>query len=249
MIYGLVIVIGLCLGSFLNVLISRWGNEEGALFGRSRCPRCRTQLAWYDLVPVLSFLILRGECRKCHKKISWQYPLVELAMASVLFLFVYQYGINLSLHEVFLGLLMLGFASLLFFDLVHFILPDGIIGPMIIGVGGHMAIWNAEQILSTAFTGLLACALFAILYIVSRGEWIGFGDVKLAFLIGLAFGYPFGVLIIIISIWAAAIVGASLILLRKATAKSAIPFGAFLAGVSIFYIIFFNEIQTFRWYF
>ncbi len=249
MLYIAVGLLGLCIGSFFNVLISRWERGESVVWGRSHCPFCKVPLIWYDLIPVVSFFVLRRKCRSCRKPISWQYPLVELITSVFLITFAYQYGLTFSPQVIWLGLLMVGFSALLFFDWVHFVLPDSIILGMGVLTVGYIAGWEEARIFSSLITGLLTCALFAILYVVSRGRWVGFGDVKLVFLIGVSFGYPFGALVVISSIWVAALVGILLMVTGKATAKSAIPFGSFLAGVSIFYIIFFNEIQTFRWYF
>jgi len=249
MLYALVALLGLCVGSFFNVAISRWGRENGILFGQSHCPLCGARLAWYDLVPLLSFIVLRGRCRSCGAKISWQYPIVELMAAGILVAFFFQYGFTLSPHTLWFVMLAIGFLALLLFDLIHLILPDVIIAIMSVITLGYLGFWDKGLLSTSLVTGLLLSALFAILYVVSRGRWIGFGDVKLMFLIGVAFGYPFGVLTAIASIWLAAATGVTFIAVGKATGKSALPFGSFLAGVSIVYIIFFNEIQIFRWYF
>ncbi|MEK7589322.1 MAG: prepilin peptidase [Patescibacteria group bacterium] len=249
MLYALMALLGLCVGSFFNVVISRWGKEDGMLFGRSHCPLCNARLAWYDLVPLLSFIVLRGRCRSCGAKISWQYPIVELVAAGILVAFFFQYGFDLSPHTLWFAMLVIGFLALLLFDLIHLILPDVIIAIMSVITVGYLVFLNKSLLPSSLATGLLLSALFAILYVVSRGRWVGFGDVKLMFLVGVAFGYPFGVLTAIASIWLAAATGIAFIAAGKATGKSALPFGSFLAGVSVVYIIFFNEIQTFRWYF
>ena len=254
----LVFLAGACIGSFLNVVLSRLpagrqglGRREGILFGRSECPHCHRVLAWYDLVPVMSFLFLRGRCRTCRARISLRYPVVELSTALVLTWFFVraglpaQAGIPVSPETILSAILLVGFLMLLFFDALYLLLPDAVTLPMI-GVAlvhalafGSVGVWNVLG------NGFLFAAGFGILYAVSGGRWIGFGDVKLALLIGILFGYPLGVVVVIGSVWIATLYGFGLLLLRRATLATALPFGAFLAGVAIVVIVFKNEAQVF----
>ena len=99
MVLVVIFVFGLCAGSFINCLVWRL-REKKTILGRSMCPKCKKQIAWYDNVPLLSFILLKGKCRSCHKKISWQYPLVELITA-VLFLVIWQkYQINIDITDI-----------------------------------------------------------------------------------------------------------------------------------------------------
>lgn len=230
---------GLIYGSFLNMLLWRLPRNEG-VGGRSRCRHCNHDLAWYDLIPVISFILLAGKCRYCAKKISLRYPLVELATGAVLSLFfiVRNPAPSLDTALTIYGLLTL--VSLFFFDIFYFILPDVVIFPAII-IYGIYDTSRPEKLLSFLLTALLVGAFFAILHRISRGKKLGFGDVKFAILIGLMFGYPIGILSIILGIWIATLVALILLTLRKVGMQDAIPLGSFLAISSILFIIFQNE--------
>ena len=139
MIYVLIFIFGLCIGSFLNVVICRLKTKESIFIGRSYCPKCRAVLKWYDLIPVLSFLIQKGKCRYCNKNISWQYPIIEITTAC-LFLLIFNFK-----FLIFKQFLIFNFINLIYFwfivsiliiifvyDLKHYIIPDKIIYPAII---------------------------------------------------------------------------------------------------------------------
>ena len=234
---------GLCVGSFLNVLIFRLDKKKGAFTGRSECPKCSKQLKWYELFPVISYLFLKGRCRYCKEKISPVYPAVEIITAfSFLGFYLIQRPESLA-FSLFYLLIIASFTALIFFDYLYFIIPDKIIFFLV-----PIALLFDFFFRRTQFNTLLLSALtlggaFAIIHSASRGQWMGLGDAKLLFLIGLVLGYPLGFLSMILSVWIAALVGMVLVASGKATRKTALPFGSFLAGVSIVIIIFQNEIQ------
>jgi len=249
MIWLLITIIGLCIGSFFNVLLVRMFREPGSITGRSHCPDCKHTLSWYDLLPLLSFIMLRGTCRYCGTRISFRYPLVESLTAVLFIVFFWQQGFQLSTPQIYMLVLMAGFYFIFLFDLLHYLIPDIAIFPMLVLVAVFLFLDQRTALLPNLVTGLLASLLFVILYVVSHGQWIGLGDVKLVFLIGLAFGYPFGVLILIVAIWAAAIVGVMLLITKRATPKTALPFGSFLSAVAVVYILFIQHVQIYRWLF
>ncbi len=231
---------GLIWGSFLNVLLWRLP-EEKSIGGRSHCRDCHHLLAWYDLIPVLSFIVLKGRCRYCHTPIHIRYPVVEISTATVLALFFAVRQPLLGLEVVMTVFALLILTSLFFFDLFYLVLPDVLIFPAIIVYAIYDLI-KAVNPFSYFLTALLSAGLFAILYTVSRGKKMGFGDVKLAILIGLILGYPFGFLAIVGGVWLAAIVSIILLALKKAALQDAIPLGSFLALATILSIIFYHEI-------
>lgn len=245
-----IFLIGLSLGSFLSVAIIRLPKKEkGLISGRSRCPHCHHQLAWYDLIPLLSYLWVHGSCRYCHKKISIVYPLIELSTATAFLFYFYRIDYNFDFSTIFQLVFILIFVSIIFSDFLYFIIPDKIlISAFVIAVVNHL-LFQKEEVASLLITGLILGGIFAIIFIVSRGKWLGLGDVKLIMLIGILFGYPFGFLVVLISIWLGALWGIGLMVLRKATIKTALPFGIFLSIVSIIFIIFYNEIQILKIYF
>jgi len=233
-----VFLIGLSIGSFLNVVIFRLDKKDGLLMGRSKCPKCQKQLKWYDLFPILSYLFLKGQCRYCKNSISPVYPLTELLTASCFSLFYLSPKQGLGAVDIYYLLIIVSFIALIFFDYLYFLIPDKIILPLIITAILFNYFFRRPEFMNLLLSALVMGGIFAIIHISSNGKWVGFGDAKLAFLIGLVLGYPLGFLSMIFSVWIAALVGIGLMVLGKANRKTALPFGSFLAGVSIIIIIF-----------
>lgn len=224
-----VFILGLAIGSFLNVLIERLPKGESIL-GRSRCQNCKTKLNWQDLLPVFSFLLLRGRCRHCQSRISISYPVVEIVTA-VLFLVFFKMSAGIFLFFFVSLLIVLAFA-----DIKYFILPDKIILSGAVGLAVflllgrstgvcHLNGCNFQSIvLGAAFFG----GLFLALYFISSGKWIGLGDVKLGFLLGAIAGFYWVLNIFYISILLGT--AASIFILAfGGSLKTSLPFGAFLS--------------------
>ena len=264
--YIFVFILGLAVGSFLNCIIYRLEKNESFLKGRSYCPHCHHILAWQDLIPILSFLILRGKCRYCGKKISLQYPLVELATGILFFSIFYstfQHS-NIPTLQQFIQFLYLSIVSsfliiVFVYDLKHYIIPDKIIFPAIATVFIFQIISNFQfpfsitnfQFRITNFyfsilSALGAAAFFLLIFLFSRGKWLGFGDVKLGFLMGLFLGFPKILISLFFAYLIGAIIGIGLILAGKKTLKSEVPFGPFL--VTGTFVAFFWSNILIDWY-
>lgn len=235
-IYFLILFLGLCFGSFLSVIVFRLDNKGGIMFGRSECPGCLTRLKWYDLIPLVSFFYLGGKCRYCKKKVSIIYPIMELATAGAFVSYSFFNGFFYlsNFYELAVIFVLL---ALLFSDYIFYILPDKLIIAGLLMSITYILFFNFSVIANGLITGLALSSFFATLYIISRGVWLGFGDVKLAFLIGFILGYPLGLWSIIISVWAGALWGIGLIIVNRANLKTSLPFGSFMAGVAILFII------------
>ena len=262
-------VFGLIIGSFLNAVIYRIWAKRSFLKGRSFCPYCKHPLSWKDLIPLLSFLILRGKCRYCRKPISWQYPLVEIS-AGLLFVFSWSYIITennflsfnflppngelfsvLSLQNLLAVFYLLIVSSLLLvifvYDLKHYIIPDQIIYPAIIIAGIFSFLPLPEGFNKFSFlSAVLAAGFFLAIVLISRGKWMGMGDVKLAFFMGLFLGFPKILPALFLSFLIGAIIGTGLILAKKKTLKSEVPFGPFLI-IGTFIALFWGKIII-DWY-
>lgn len=243
MIILFIFLIGLSIGSFLNVVIFRLDKKGGLLMGRSECPQCLKRLKWYDLIPVLSYIVLAGKCRNCKKKISIVYPLTELLTAFSLLLFYVIYRPVFGVGDFYYSLIIVFFVALIFFDYLYFLIPDKIVLPLIVISILFNYFFRRPEFITLLLSALILGGIFAIMHLSSHGTWVGWGDAKLLFLIGLVLGYPLGFLAMILSVWVAALVGIGLIIFGRAHRKTALPFGSFLAGTSIVIIIFQNEIQ------
>ena len=236
------------MGSFLNCLIYRTETKKSFLRGRSFCPKCHHKLSFFDLIPVFSFFVLGGKCRYCHKKISWQYPLVEIS-TGLIFLQIFNSQFSIlnfqNLINLCLLLLVSCFLILIFvYDLKHYIIPDKFIYPAI-GAGLIFSFRNVNFYSSLLAGGGLA-GFFFLIWLVSRGRWIGFGDVKLGFLIGLLVGFPNVFVALCSASFIGAIMGIGLTLKGKKTMKSQVPFGPFLV-LGTFIALFWGR-EIINWY-
>lgn len=244
MLWALVIIIGLSIGSFVNVLIARTPLGK-KINGRSKCPECGLNIKWYDLVPLISFAVLSGKCRACGWKIPWRYPLIELITAIVFGVLFIAGGGVLDLQLFYRWVISAGLIALAGCDLDKFVLPDSLTAGLSVFVLVFKAIADPSELVSMCVTGLLLAMGFGILFLVSRGSWLGLGDVKLAFLVGLILNYPLAIIAVLGAIWSAAIVGVVLVAIRRASFRSALPFGTFLAGATIVAMIFSHELIKF----
>ncbi|MGB9706950.1 MAG: prepilin peptidase [Microgenomates group bacterium] len=226
MILGFLFLLGICVGSFINCVVWRLNHNRSPLFGRSICPRCKHQLAWYDNIPLLSFALLRGKCRWCHSPISWQYPIVEL-VTGLLTVFVFQ----LTNYELRIAgcYLLITYSLLVIFvsDLLYTTIPEEIVYPtigLVLFANFFTLIRNPQFVIS----GLGAAGFFYLLVLLTRGRGMGMGDVKLAGLMGLILGWPRIIVALYLAFLTGAIVGVILVLLEKKKFGQHIPFGPFL---------------------
>jgi len=236
--------LGLFVGSFLNCVIYRLEKKKSFLSGKSSCPKCKKQLKWFDLIPVLSFILLKGKCRYCKKKISLQYPLVELGTGFV-FLFAGIYT-NTYIYIFYLLIASCFLICIFVYDLKHFLIPDKLIYPLIV-LSFLFMLLNYESFLNFFLSGILSALFFFSLWFFSKGKWMGFGDVKLALFMGFFLGSPKIVVALFSSFLFGALVGLFLIVLKKKKLKSEVPFGPFLVFGTFLGLFLGKEIIT--WYF
>jgi len=244
MIYFLIFIFGLAIGSFLNVVIFRLGTNESILVGRSHCPKCGAILKWYDLIPALSFLIQKGKCRYCEKKISFQYPIVEIITGFLFILILSKFGLD-SLITYYLLLISCFLIVIFVYDLKNYLILDKIVFPAIIIVLFYQILMG--NFLNPFLSALLASGFFLSLVLISKGKWMGMGDVKFAILMGLILGWPNILLALFLSFFSGAIIGIVLILFNKKGFKSQIPFGPFLVGSTILIMLYGEYLNI--WYY
>lgn len=226
------VLAGLVAGSFVSAWLHRLRTGASVAVGRSACPSCGHQLAWYDLVPLASWLLLRGRCRYCRQAISWQYPALEVALA-VLFAFA-PLGAGWIPVAVHLSASVLLLAAAVY-DARWMELPDGVswlllatAGLRLVGMGLSTGEWAA--VLVNAILGaVVAGGFFGLQYIVSRGRWIGSGDVILGAAAGLLVGWPGGLLALVVAYVVGGAVAAPLLAMRRRVWASAVAFGPFIA--------------------
>jgi len=225
------IIFGAMIGSFLNVCIHRLPKEESIVRPGSHCPKCKTPIQYYDNIPLISFLLLRGKCRYCQSSISIQYPIVEAITAlSSFFLFI-TFGVSLSFIYYFSFVAAL--IAITVIDLYHQIIPDVISLPgIVIGLLGSLVIpqitfWSSLiGVLSGGGSLFLVATVYQWLF---KREGMGGGDVKLLAMIGAFLGWKAVILTILLSSFIGSIIGITVMLIKGKDFKYAIPFGPFLA--------------------
>ncbi len=233
------VCVGAVVGSFLNVVIYRVPRGESVVKPRSHCPNCGHLIRWYDNIPVLSWLILRGRCRDCGAPISVRYPVVELVTAILTALIVSRYGLSVAMGEAVVFVWMSIALGLI--DLEHQILPDVITYPaVVLGIAGSLAgglTTPLEAGLGIVVGGGIPIAVI-VLYKAVRGiEGMGFGDVKYLAAIGAVLGVMGCLWVLIVAAILGALVGVGLMIAGRGDGRTALPFGTFLAVASIVYLL------------
>jgi leader peptidase (prepilin peptidase)/N-methyltransferase len=246
-IYILIFIIGLMLGSFASVVIHRlYKRQKGILFGRSKCPKCKHVLGAKDLVPLFSFLISGGKCRYCKKSISLFYFMLELVMGLSFLLTTYLVGIASIWNIVFYLFITFIFVLLTFYDLLFKEVPDGIVLPAFIVAFLFLWLTGAKEVADLLIGTAIPVAFFGLLFLGSKGEWLGGGDVRIGALMGAVLGWP----LILIGLFLGYLFGAvfSLVglLTKKFTRKSQIPFAPFLL-IGTYVTIFWGQ-RILDWY-
>ena len=260
-IFFLIFLLGLVIGSFLNVVILRFDKNFSlkTLMGRSHCLKCKKILHWYELFPIISFLIQKGECRGCKNKISLQYPLVELLTAVMFLIAAYclkftiynflTFGIFTYLNLLYLWIIFSILIVITVYDIRHKIIPDVLVF-LFAGLSFVFLLISNWGNLSwlEIFSGPILAIPFALLWLISQGRWIGLGDAKLVLGIGWFLGLIDGISAVILAFWIGSFFGVFLIILSKLqslsfvkknfTIKSEVPFAPFLILSMILIFVF-----------
>ncbi|WKZ29392.1 MAG: prepilin peptidase [Patescibacteria group bacterium] len=240
----LVVLLGLAIGSFLNVVIGRLRSGETGWRSRSHCPECRTILRPSELVPLVSFLLLRGKCRSCKKPISWQYPAVEFSTAA-LFLLAYVLRAPLLGPDGSGTLLVLlrdwFFISVLtvvfVVDLRDMVVFDSVTLPAAaIAFLANVAL--GAKPLSLLGAAAIGGGFFLLQYAISRGRWIGGGDIRIGAMMGMMLGFPHVLLALFAAYIGGALVALSLLAAGKAKWSGQMAFGTFLSAATVLALFF-----------
>lgn len=242
-----IFVLGAIFGSFLSAMVYRVRLEESFVKGRSRCPSCNHTLAVLDLFPIVSWLLLGGKCRYCQKGISWHYPLTEVCLG-LAFVIAYlaadsQTTLNLQLA---LWLIMTVFLAFIFiYDARYYLILDQVI------IAACLVAVTLNLMLGVSWKGMLLAALigggfFLAQFVVSRGQWIGGGDIKLGVLMGLLLSWPTILGALFLAYISGSIIGLGLVAGGKKNMGSQVPFGTFLT-FSTFVMMLYGQ-QIIDWY-
>lgn len=242
MFYIFLFIIGCCIGSFLNVCIYRIPEHISIVTPRSFCPNCKRQIKTKDNIPILSYILLRGRCRYCKEYISVQYPIVEGITGMMLVILFYQFG--MSKYFGIYSLLFVALVVVFAVDIKTMIIPDRITIPGVI-VGIIFSLVLRHIPVKDSLFGILGGAGFFIVVavlgrLIYKKDVMGFGDVKLAGMLGSFLGWRSLIVTIFLSLLLGSIFGILFCLITKRSLKTIIPFGPFLS-VSAMLTIFFRE--------
>lgn len=218
--------LGLIFGSFLNVAMGRIANKQSIIKPPSHCPNCRTFLKPLDLIPVISYLTLKGRCRYCGTKISPRYLAVELLTALI---FIYSFQYYLVTPSLFKNLIV--FSILLVMagiDLEKRIIPNSLVAVLALWSLAWQLLYPQDQWSSMLLGMAAGGAIFLLIFLVSRGG-MGIGDIKLISVLGFLAGWPGIIMVILLAFCLGAVSGIVLLALKKAGRKTALPFGPFIA--------------------
>jgi leader peptidase (prepilin peptidase)/N-methyltransferase len=263
------LLFGLVIGSFLNVVIIRLPQGLSISIPRSHCPQCKRLIPWYDNIPILSYALLRGRCRRCNKKISARYPFVEALSGLVSVLLYFKFGLSVE-WAIFLAF-SAALIVLAFIDLDHRILPDMItLNGIWIGVLVNLYLAQPSplasrllrtigiEVTNTRVIALVASVLGAVVgggllwvvaeaYLRLRGiEGMGFGDVKMMAMVGAFLGAPLALLTIMIGSLFGSVIGLIFIRFAGKTREYELPFGTFLAAAGIAAVLYGEDVV--QWY-
>ncbi|MGC9046630.1 MAG: prepilin peptidase [Minisyncoccia bacterium] len=277
MLYFYLFVFGLIIGSFLNVVVWRFDINNhifslNKLKGRSHCPYCGKTLQWYELIPIISFIIQKGKCLSCKHQLSWQYPIIEI-ITGIIFVIVPFYFNKFYIFNPFKNELIILWLLIFIFwllvsaidfkkmiipnDLNFLLLLSGIILNLFLYfsksnfinnsfVNGYSFMFSfSNSFLVNRLLGLLPAFFLLILFMLSKGNWIGFGDVKLMISSGLILGWPDSFIGILLAFIIGGLIGIILLVFGNKNLKSMIPFGPILILGMIITIFFGVDILKF----
>jgi len=242
--YIIIFLIGLLIGSFLNVCIYRIPRGESIIFPPSHCTNCKSRIKSYDLIPVLSFLLIKGRCRACGQKISIKYPIVEILTGLLYIIGFMKFGMTVEFlrNSILISILI----AVAFIDLEHSIIPGRLmIFAAVAGIILHIIGYKSNSYLLSCLYGFLTGGGTIFLIVLLTGG-MGGGDIQLMAVIGLFLGFKNILLTLMLSFIIGALAGITLVLLKKKSRRDYIPFGPFIACAALITIFYGDAILA--WY-
>lgn len=255
LVFIFIFLLGTIIGSFLNVVIFRFNTGKTIVTGRSICMTCNRNLRWYELIPIFSYLIQLGKCRRCAEKISHQYPVVEF-ITGLMFILVAYHFIPMIFFSPIMYLFLVVFFTFIFsilivisvYDIRHKVIPDKLVFifsfvaffSLFINYTNFISIFAIPSP-SAFLAGPLLALPFFLIWLLSRGKWMGLGDAKLMLGLGWILGIYMGLASMILAFWIGAIVGLSIMFIsrKKINMKTEVPFAPFLI-ISVFIVFLFS---------
>lgn len=235
-----IFITGLIIGSFLNVCIYRIPKGENISYPPSHCTNCDSRIKWYDLIPVLSYILLRGKCRNCRQKISIRYPLIELSTGAVFLALYIEYGLTfITLKYIILAclLIVIGIIDYDTTDVYDSVIITGcVITAILISGGFFMKYILLKDILNYILGALLGGGLITLIIVITGG--MGWGDAEICALCGLYFGLLLTVEQLMLSFVIGGFIAVTLMLMKKKSRKDYIPFGPFISIAGLITMLF-----------
>jgi len=228
-------LLGLCVGSFVTAFSYRWPRKIDFFWGRSFCPKCKAKISWYDNIPVVSFFVLKGKCRKCRKPISPRYPLIELSSAMVFVglgfalknALLWPYNLGAFLLPVYV-VLFSTLIAIFVIDLETQLIPDGLVFFLLVLVAVGLFVFGKTPAFAHLAAGFGASFFLLFLTFITRGRGMGLGDVKLALPLGAMLGWPQVAVWLFLSFLTGGVFAILLLIAKKASFGNRIAFGPFL---------------------
>lgn len=232
----IIIIIGLLLGSFFNVCIYRIPREESIAFPPSHCTSCNNKIKAYDLIPLISYIFLKGKCRYCGEKISLRYPAVEIITAALFYLVYLKYGLSFFTIKFIVLVALLIVIGMIDFDTTDVYFSTTLTG-IIFGVGFIIAGYFFNlSIMEFILGGIVAGGFIAVIILITKG--MGWGDAEICLMCGLFLGFKLSIVMLFLSFIIGGIAGIGLIASKIKNRKDYIPFGPFIAISSLLTLFF-----------
>jgi len=246
--YIFILGLGLIMGSFINCIAWRV-YKKISITGRSFCPKCKHQINWYDNIPLISFLVLKARCRNCKKAISSEYPIVEMVTGLLFVLVLYANPAISDMRSILIlirNFLVVVILMIIFIqDFKWYVILDKVSLPSIVLIFLFNILLGFNW-LNLLISGIIGGSFFLLQYIISRGKWIGDGDIRLGVLMGVLLGWPEIILALFLAYMIGAIVSVYLLSRRKKGLKSEVPMGTFLTPATLISLLWGPEII--QWY-
>ncbi len=255
-----IFILGLFMGSFFGVVVDRSQNKKSIIKGRSQCDFCKKELSFFDLIPVFSFIFLRGKCRYCKTKLSFFYPAIEVLTGVVFALSYIFLNSQFSPTEISIGtilnfqliyyLFIFSTLIILFFqDLKYGILSDKLIALSVLVSLFYLFLFQRQEFVSHLLVATVSFAFFVLIslafYVLTKKQGMGGGDIKISFLLGLILGFPNVIICFYLAFLTGAVASIILVLWRKKDyLKDSLPFGPFLIGATIISLFWGNYIYS-----